>query len=77
MGVTENYESDLAYFSEQFLESRLQPTQVNVNVERANELYFSDVLLRTELEKFHRLDMQLYRSALDASNLRASLTQPG
>lgn len=72
IGVTENYDSDLNYFSRNILDAELENIKTNLNKEKKTEFYIEDSELRTELELFHQKDMQLYMQALAISNSRKS-----
>ena len=71
VGIVENYESDLRYFSRRYLGSRMDLQVLNTNPEQSHDRYIEDASLRAELEKFHARDMRLYQVALEASNKRA------
>ena len=64
IGITEFYDTDLAYFSEKFLGVNLPVTRENVNPDREKALYVDDMSLRREIEKYHADDMSLYKRAL-------------
>lgn len=70
VGITENYESDLSYFSTSVLGSPLSVEVSNVNPQKTGGYYIEDKNLRSRLEHFHKKDMQLYWAALRASNNR-------
>ena len=70
VGVTENYESDLQYFARVVLNSELPLSNVNVNPRKTVGRYIEDEQLRSNLERFHNKDMQLYHSSLVVSNNR-------
>jgi hypothetical protein len=64
VGISEFYGEDLQQFSQQFLGVDLQPQSVNVGPRERGENYEIDTQLRAEIEAFHALDLDLYRSAL-------------
>lgn len=65
IGITEHYNSDMKYFSNQFLGCDLPVFKKNSNEDSVRKGYFSDNFnFRREVEDFHRKDVQLYKKAL-------------
>ena len=64
IGITEDFERELARFSRQVLQNRLPVPSLNRNPARDQRPYVDDPLFRTEVEQFHARDMQFYQYAL-------------
>ena len=65
IGIAEYYETELDYFSKEFLRSSLKHYEKNVNPGKARAPYFEDPNLRRKVEKYHSKDVALYKRALD------------
>lgn len=64
IGITEDFERELARFSRQVLQNRLPVPSLNRNPAKDQRPYVDDPLFRAEVERFHARDMQLYQYAL-------------
>jgi len=65
IGVTEFYEEDLHYFSEKFLNTRLDAFRLNCSTGNKASVYDIDPGFRREVESFHSDDLALYTRALE------------
>jgi len=65
IGITEYYETELEYFSNDFFGTTLQAGRRNINLNKKNASYFEDKNLRTKVEQYHDKDVSLYKRALD------------
>ena len=66
IGITEHYESDIEYFSRQFMGAALPVYAINTNETKKTSAYFADMpQLRQDVERYHRKDIALYNKALD------------
>lgn len=66
IGITEYYESEIQYFSKEFLGNSLKVFTRNVNPEKGKDSYFIEQpALLEKIEKHHSKDMLLYRKAVD------------
>ena len=74
IGITEFYDEDLAYFSEQYLNTDLEPLRENVGKNQGGS-YQIDSSFRAKLEQFHAFDFELYRTALLIRQKRLSNLQ--
>lgn len=63
IGITEFYDEDLAYFSEQYLHTDLEPQRENVG-KKEGGTYQIEAGFRAQLEQFHAYDLELYKTAL-------------
>ena len=70
IGIVEHYESDLEYFSQQFLSRNLIAHQENTNSDKKNKSYFDDDNLKKAVQKFHNTDTELYHKALSIRSTR-------
>ena len=70
VGLTEFYEDDLSYFSEQFLTTKLDVFRLNCSLENKAARCEIDAGFRRELESFHYEDVALYKKALLDRNQR-------
>lgn len=68
IGLTEFYDEDLLYFSENFLQIHAEPKKINVG--NSSGFYQISDILRLEIEAFHADDMILYNRALSMRNER-------
>lgn len=65
IGITEHYETELEYFSNEFLGATLQVRRENENPNHEKASYFEDKNLREKVERYHSRDVALYKRALD------------
>ena len=68
VGIVENYLSDLKFFSENYLHKPLNIYFKNQKPE--NQQFYIDSNLRSKIERFHSIDVEIYRQALAKSNSR-------
>jgi hypothetical protein len=61
IGITENYEEDFQYFSKTFLGVDAEPYYENINKIKQINI---DSGLRRDIEEFHSVDVNLYKTAL-------------
>lgn len=71
VGLTEFYDDDLSYFSEQFLTTKVDAYKLNCGEASKAGYYEIDAGFRRELESFHSGDVALYKRALQDRELRA------
>lgn len=64
IGITEYYEEELKFFSQQFLKSDLEQLNRNVNPSNSRKTYIEDEHLRRKIEKYHSKDMEFYKQAM-------------
>ncbi len=64
IGITEDFERELARFSGQILKDRLPVPSLNRNPSKDRRPYIDDPEFRADIERFHARDMQLYQYAL-------------
>ncbi len=64
IGITEDFERELARFSGQILKDRLPVPSLNRNPSKDRRPYIDDPEFRADIESFHARDMQLYQYAL-------------
>ena len=64
VGITEYYETELNYFSKEFLGTSLTLYEKNANPYRGKTRYFEDEGLRKRVEIYHSKDVALYERAL-------------
>jgi len=64
IGVVEHFEEDFQYFTHTFLNTSLPVCRENVNAEKPAGAYAIDPDLRQRIERQHRKDYALYRTAL-------------
>ncbi len=67
IGITEYYETEMAYFSDQILGAKLQIVEKNKNPSKdsTNSSYFEDSGLRERIEQYHSKDIFLYKQAIN------------
>lgn len=70
IGVVENYQSDLEYFSKNHLFSSLQEHKKNQNCNLKETSYFEETSFKKRVLEFHSKDYALYKDALNKSNNR-------
>lgn len=63
IGITEYYDTEIEYFSREFLGTRLQAYNRNRNPDQHQSTYFDDKKLRQEVEEYHSKDVSLYELA--------------
>ena len=64
IGLVEDYDNDLEYFSNHFLHTKLQGYKKNYNPEAKPNSYFDDPELKDRVRKYHSLDIKLYEYAI-------------
>jgi len=65
IGITENFDEDVQFFSEKYLDKKIdQIPQRNINPKKEKS-YFSDLGLIKEIKSFHKEDYDLYQTALN------------
>jgi hypothetical protein len=64
IGITEHYDTELAWFSQQILGTTLTVSRDNINPDKAQTSYFDDPALRDKIKRYHRQDVLLYEQAL-------------
>jgi len=64
VGITEYYDTELEYFSNEFLETTLPLHRKNENPSIEKSSYFEDKNLREKVEQYHSRDVELYKRAL-------------
>lgn len=75
IGITEHFDEDLRYFSEQFLQlEKLDIPTVNVNTGKHNNLYQLNENVKDEIRKFHERDYEIYNYALSEREKRINST---
>ena len=72
IGITEYFESDMNYFSSEFIGSALQVHKMNTNTTKDKSSYFEDNDLRKRVEQYHSKDISLYKQALKTRLTRRS-----
>jgi hypothetical protein len=70
IGITEFYEEDLHYFTQQYLQSSSQPLKINMGDAQGGS-YQLDPVLKKKIEDHHAKDMALYRWALEKRRTRS------
>lgn len=71
IGITEYYDSEIKYFSSQFIQSTLPAYSININEAKKEATYFSDeIALREKIEAYHSKDVALYQKALRMRSAR-------
>ena len=70
IGITENYEADMAYFSSSVLGTTLNIYYENIGSTSKKLDISIDREFRLEIEAHHAIDVQLYKRALELSNKR-------
>ncbi len=65
IGITENYDRDLAYFHDKFLaKNSFQVYEKKQNLTKNQESYFEDKQFKRRVELYHSRDVELYQWAL-------------
>jgi len=64
IGIVEQYEFDLAYFSQYFLNEPLNKHVVNTNPDSISSSYFEDPGFKLKVQQYHQNDVDLYKWAL-------------
>jgi hypothetical protein len=74
VGITEFYAEDLRYFSREILGNKLLPQTLNQRREGGGSVHEAQFTAaeRAEIEKFHAVDVSLYRGALALRQARLS-----
>lgn len=71
IGITEYLESDMTYFSKNYLGTTLKRHAMNVNTQKESKSsYFDDLNFKKEVSKFHSKDVTLYKYALERRKAR-------
>jgi hypothetical protein len=70
IGITEYYNCDMEYLSQEILGVDLLVYQENINNHKGTAPYFDDHGLRKEIENYHSKDVAIYRRALQIRNNR-------
>jgi hypothetical protein len=66
IGITEHYEEDFRFFSENVLGVSLPTYRANTNEEmNESKIYITDLNLRKKIEAYHEKDMALYHRILE------------
>lgn len=76
IGITEHYESDVRYFTRQFLQASLGPEKANVSPVGQPVTDLDDPAFRERVAAHHSVDMALYRQALALREARVSQGSP-
>lgn len=71
IGLTEHYATDLAWFSQRFLDRDAVVARIQVNPARASDRYPIDAGLRSRIQRHHAADVALYQQAVAARTLRS------
>jgi hypothetical protein len=71
IGITEHFEEDLAYFSENYLSGMLNHYQINTANTKTTKSSI-DSTLRKKIENYHNMGMDLYKRALNLRLTRQS-----
>jgi hypothetical protein len=64
VGITEFYDSDIEYFSENIVGAKLESMRVNVNPNPVEHPYIDDLEFRKKIQAYHQADVTLYQQAL-------------
>ena len=72
IGITEYYESEMDYFSNEIIGSEFQYHKKNTNTTKDKSSYFEDNDLRERIEQYHGKDVSLYKQALNMRLTRRS-----
>lgn len=75
IGITEDYATELAQFSQQILNAPVVIEQYNRNPDQTDEKYQVSKTLRTSIEAAHAGDIRLYQRALDMRDRRTDSPQ--
>lgn len=70
IGISEDYEEELAEFGRRILNADTRPEQINVNPEQRGSDYSINPDLRQRIERLHASDMRLYAQALKLREAR-------
>ena len=70
IGIVEDYDNDLNYFSKTFLGKPLKGYKKNYNPALSEKSYFTDKNLKSSVVKFHDRDLELYQYALQLKKAR-------
>ena len=70
IGITEFFNEDMKFFSEEMFGSDLKIKPINLNPDRDEKIYAIDDAFKKEIENFHKKDMALYEEALALRLLR-------
>ena len=70
VGIVEDYESELSYFSEVFLDDKLKHYNKNTNNSFLGKSYYNSQNLKKKVQNYHSKDVQLYEKALKIKNRR-------
>ncbi|MEB8430926.1 hypothetical protein OO007_01720 [Cocleimonas sp. KMM 6892] len=76
IGIVENYDNELNFFSETFLKNNaLSPYKQNINPTTNNQSYFSDnPKLKSRITQYHAKDYKLYKAAIELAYKQGRLT---
>ncbi len=72
IGITEYFESEMDYFSNEVIGSALQIHKKNTSTTKDKSSYFEDNDLRKRIEQYHSKDVSLYKQALNMRLTRRS-----
>jgi len=72
IGITEFFDEDIRFFSEQFFGEVREFDLKNFNPDRVDELYSVDKKLKEKIQEFHKRDMALYEEALLIRTMRGA-----
>lgn len=64
VGITEFYDSDIEYFSENIVGAKLESMRVNVNPNPVEHSYIDDPEFRKKIQAYHQADVTLYQQAV-------------
>jgi hypothetical protein len=64
VGITEFYDSEMEYFSENIIGAKLVSKRVNVNPDPVEHAYINDSDFRRQIQAHHQADVSLYEQAL-------------
>ena len=70
IGITEFFNEDMKFFSEEIFGSDVKIKPINLNPDRDEKTYAIDDTFNKEIENFHKKDMALYEEALALRLLR-------
>lgn len=71
IGIVEDYDNDLDYFSNKYLNKRLKGYKKNCNPSIQQKSYYTDEDLKSKVTEFHAKDLELYQYALQLKETRS------
>lgn len=70
IGIVEDYDSELSYFSNHILKRQLSPHKENQNNNMKHDNYITDANFKNEIVSYHCKDYDLYHNALSLQEQR-------